>query len=222
MSVTTGIRGLDSLTGKGFPSNTVVLVSGQPGTGKTLLSLGFLMEGARKGEKCCFVSLSEKKDELVRACKGIDSMRDVEKHLGKNLAIEHIELGENITLKRFLEIMSKYPKLDRLVIDNVNKLLIFSESPRYYRLNLAELVKHIKVMGCSLLLCESNGDAIDSGNHEAFECDGVVQLSFLDFDERPMRSLSIHKMRYAEFQPRVHHRIDITSKGISLSRQRAV
>jgi circadian clock protein KaiC len=216
MKVSTGLKRLDNLLGGGLPEKTVTLVSGGPGTGKTLLGLNFLLDGARKREKCCYVSLSESREELLRACKEIEALSDIEKYLGKNLAIEHIQLGENITLKRFIEIMTSYPRLDRLVIDNVNKLLIFAESPRSYRLNLSELVRHLRNGGCSLMLCETKEDEIDSGNNEAFECDGIIQLSFLELEEKPMRTITLHKLRYSSFEPKVPRQLIIDSKGLRL------
>lgn len=217
MYVTTGIKKLDNLLGGGFPSNTTILLSGGPGSGKTLFALKFLMEGARRKEKCCFVSLNETRDELLRACKRVNGLKDVEKYTGKNLAIEHIPLGENITMKKFIDIIASYPKIDRLVIDNVNKLLIFSESNKHYRLHLSELVKHLKNTGCTLLLCETRGDEIDTGNGESFECDGVINLSFLDLEEKPMRTLTIHKMRYTNFDPKVPHEFVINEKDLILT-----
>ncbi|NIO20437.1 MAG: hypothetical protein GTN76_06775 [Candidatus Aenigmarchaeota archaeon] len=216
MVVTTGIRKLDNLLGGGFPSTTTILLSGGPGSGKTLLALKFLMEGVRKKEKCCFVSLNETRDELLRACKRITGLKDAEKYIGKNLAIEHIPLGENITMKKFIDIIASYPEIDRLVIDNVNKLLIFSESNRCYRLHLSELVRHLKNAGCSLLLCETKGDNIDTGNGESFECDGVLHLSFLELEEKPMRTVTVHKMRYANFDPKIPHEFVIDDKDLKL------
>ncbi|RLJ10056.1 MAG: hypothetical protein DRP15_01370, partial [Candidatus Aenigmatarchaeota archaeon] len=137
--VSTGIKKLDEILGGGFPSKTTILLSGGPGTGKTLFGLNFIVEGAKKGERCCYVSLSENKEELLRACKELKNLKDIEKYINKNLAIEYIPLGENISLKRFIEIIKSYPKIDRLVIDNINKLLIFAESKRSYRLNMVEL-----------------------------------------------------------------------------------
>ncbi|MCK5023714.1 MAG: hypothetical protein KAS04_06060 [Candidatus Aenigmarchaeota archaeon] len=217
MTVKTGMIKMDKLLGGGFPLNERVLLSGGPGSGKTLFALKFLLEGARKKEKCCYVSLNETKDELIRACKGIDTLKDAEKYIGKNLAIEHIPLSESITMKKFIDIIAAYPKIDRLVIDNVNKLLIFAESERSYRLNLSELVKHLKPMGCTLLLCETKNEDIDTGNGESFECDGVLQLSFLDLEEKPMRIITIHKMRYTKFDPKVPHEFVITDKDLKVT-----
>lgn len=222
MVVNTGIRKLDRLLGGGFPSRTAILVSGGPGSGKTLFALKFLMEGVKNREKCCYISLNENRDELLRACRGIDSLKDAEKYAGKNFAIEHIPLGENITMKKFIDIIASYPKIDRLVIDNVNKLLIFAESERSYRLHLSELVKHLKPMGCALLICETRGDNIDTGNGEAFECDGVLHLSFLELEEKPMRTLSVHKMRYANFDPRIPHEFIIDNKDLKLTETKII
>ncbi len=217
MIVTTGIKRMDGLISGGFPSHTVTLVSGGPGSGKTLFSLKFLMEGAKKKERCCLISLNETREELLRASRGIRSLENADKYLGKYLAIEHIPLGDNITMKKFIDIISNYPKLDRLVIDNVNKLLIFSESERAYRLHLSELVKQLRSYGCTLLICETKGERIDTGNGESFECDGIIHFSFLDLEEKPMRTLTIHKLRYSDFVPKVPHEFVIDKRDLALT-----
>jgi len=220
--MSTGIKKLDKLLGGGFPGKTTVLVAGGPGSGKTLFAMNFLMEGILKKERCCYVSLNETKEELLRASKGIETLSAMEKYVGKNFAIEHIPLGENITMKKFIDIIASYPKLDRLVIDNVNKLLIFAENERSYRIHLSELVKSLRQMGCTLLICETRGEHIDTGNGESFECDGVLSLSFLELEEKPQRIMTVHKMRYASFEPKVPHEIVIDSKEIRITETKII
>ncbi|HDH41905.1 MAG TPA: hypothetical protein ENG12_05850 [Candidatus Altiarchaeales archaeon] len=221
--VGTGISGLDRVLGGGLPSQTVILVSGGAGTGKTLFGLNFIINGAIKGEKCCYVSLGENKDELLRACDGIEKLREIRRYIDKNLAIEHVIMGDNIDLDYFTNIFASYPMVDRLVIDNVNRLLIFAESSRDYRMRLSELVRYLKKrVNCTLLLCETNGKEIDTGNGEAFECDGVLNLSFLEFEERPKRILEIHKLRYSSFEPKIPHEFIIDSKGLRVTKTRVL
>src|ERR1700716_3789566 len=60
----TGIWGLDNILSGGLSRGHVFLVEGAPGTGKTTIALQFLMEGAKAGEKCLYITLSETEQEL--------------------------------------------------------------------------------------------------------------------------------------------------------------
>ena len=223
MRVTTGLPSLDKLIGSGFPSKTVILLSGGPGTGKTLLGLNFLIEGAAKGEKCYYLSVCESKEELLRACEKIGSLKKAKKYLNKNLLIEMLPLGEKTSLEHFTRIFANYPNIHRLVIDNLNKLFIFAENKKDYRIKLAEILRYLRdKIECSLLLCETKGDEIDTGNGEAFDCDGVLHVSFLELEEKPMRTLEVYKLRYTSFEPRVHHELLINNKGIKLTATKVI
>src|SRR6476469_8101151 len=65
----TGIEGLDRILNGGFPRNHVYLIQGDPGVGKTTLSLQFLLEGARAGEKSLYVTMSESERDLRAVAK---------------------------------------------------------------------------------------------------------------------------------------------------------
>ena len=224
MRTTTGLKNLDSMLSGGFPENSVILLSGGPGSGKTLLGLKFLLDGSKKREKCCYVTLNESKEELIRACESVKSLSGIKKYLGKNMAIEHIPMAQsNVSMKRFVDIISRYPKIDRIVIDSVNKLLLCSESKKSYRAYFIELISSLKEMKSSLLLCETESDEkLDSSSHESFECDGVVQLMFLDLEEKPMRALVVHKMRYTNFDVKLPHELLIDNKDIKLTETKVI
>lgn len=57
--VPTGIAGLDQTIEGGLPKGRSILVTGEPGTGKTIFALQFLFEGLKRGEKCMFVTADE-------------------------------------------------------------------------------------------------------------------------------------------------------------------
>jgi circadian clock protein KaiC len=66
--VKTGIDGLDLLTGGGLPADTVTLVSGPAGSGKSLLCLQFACQGAvSEDEPALYVSMEESLESLTRA-----------------------------------------------------------------------------------------------------------------------------------------------------------
>src|ERR1700722_6363841 len=60
----TGVPGLDAVLCGGLIPERFYLLDGNPGAGKTTLALQFLMEGARFGEKCTYITLSETQKEL--------------------------------------------------------------------------------------------------------------------------------------------------------------
>src|ERR1700744_4708457 len=55
----TGVPGLDDVLAGGLERNRLYLLEGTPGSGKTTLGMQFLMEGARPGERCLYITLSE-------------------------------------------------------------------------------------------------------------------------------------------------------------------
>ncbi|MBC7653924.1 MAG: KaiC 1, partial [Oligoflexus sp.] len=60
----TGIKGFDEITEGGLPKNRTTLVSGSAGSGKTLLGIDFLINGAIKfKEPGVFMSFEETEDE---------------------------------------------------------------------------------------------------------------------------------------------------------------
>ena len=63
--VETGIPGLDKMLQGGFPEGRMILVTGGPGTGKTIFCSQFLQHGAAKGEKTVYISLDETKTHFT-------------------------------------------------------------------------------------------------------------------------------------------------------------
>ena len=60
----TGIEGLDKMLNGGLISERPYIVSGPPGSGKTTLSMQFLLEGLRREERVLFVASEEPVNEI--------------------------------------------------------------------------------------------------------------------------------------------------------------
>ena len=84
--VTTGIAGLDPLIEGGFPKGRSILVTGEPGTGKSMFALQFLVDGLRRNEKCIFVTADEDPIDILE--QGASMGWDLERHVeNKELAL---------------------------------------------------------------------------------------------------------------------------------------
>ncbi|VVB73499.1 Circadian clock protein kinase KaiC [uncultured archaeon] len=62
--IKTGVPGLDEMCGGGIEERSIVLVNGDAGSGKTILGLQFLYEGAKNGEAGLFISFGEPRESL--------------------------------------------------------------------------------------------------------------------------------------------------------------
>lgn len=65
--IATGISRLDAmLGGKGFFRGSSILLTGTPGTGKTIISANFAQAAGRRGERVLFFSFEESPDQIIR------------------------------------------------------------------------------------------------------------------------------------------------------------
>jgi circadian clock protein KaiC len=69
--VNTGIGQLDSLLNGGFPKNSITLVSGTPGSGKTILCYHYLWQGLQNGENCLYLTSDERVDNIIKQAREI-------------------------------------------------------------------------------------------------------------------------------------------------------
>jgi KaiC/GvpD/RAD55 family RecA-like ATPase len=81
--VPSGIPGLDEVLGGGYPRGRVILITGGPGSGKTVMAMQFLLDGVNRfDERGVFVSLEESKQHLIAEMSNFGW--DVEKYERKN------------------------------------------------------------------------------------------------------------------------------------------
>ena len=133
----TGVEGLDSLLSGGFPPESVVLVSGTPGTGKTILSLQFIAEGAMKyKEKGIYITFEERKEKIHDQAKrfGWNFEALEKKGLVKVMSISKLSLGQIFTEMRTA--IEKF-KPKRLVIDSLTYITLSAHN----RQRIVELEK---------------------------------------------------------------------------------
>jgi circadian clock protein KaiC len=70
--ISTGIPRLDAmLSGKGFFRGSSILLTGTPGTGKTITACCFAQAAARRGERVIFFSFEESPDQIIRNMRSI-------------------------------------------------------------------------------------------------------------------------------------------------------
>jgi len=215
--VTSGVPGLDKHMGGGFLKNSVNLVSGTTGTGKTILGLQYIWHGLKKGENCVYISLEQEPEDLFADAElfGWDFKRyiDQKKCVIEYLSTWSLEELPLIVMDRINEI-----KAERFVLDTIT--LVCSElEPERMRSGISEFINRLRHSGAtSLLICEipEESKALSTFGVEEFLVDGLIVLNYLEFVAGGSpRSLLIRKMRRTKHGSDIYP-FHITKKGIEL------
>jgi circadian clock protein KaiC len=209
------VPGLDDILNGGFISHRLYLIDGDPGAGKTTLSLQYLLEGVRSGEKCLYITLSETKEELAAGAASHDwSLEDIEiieltadeNELDGDSQVtmynpSEVELQE--TTKRVLDAVERINP-SRVVFDSLSELRLLAQSSLRYRRQILALKQFFIGRRCTVLLLD-DGTAEGGDLQLQSIAHGVIcleQLAPVYGAER--RRLRVSKMRGTEFRGGFH------------------
>jgi circadian clock protein KaiC len=223
----TGIGGLDEILAGGYSEGNVFLVEGEPGAGKTTVALQFLIEGAAKGERGLYVTLSETADELRHGAAShgwkLDALIEVfellppENLLDENqqqslLYSSDLELGE--TIKQIFQQVERQ-KPQRVVIDSLSEIRLLAQSSLRYRRQILALKHYFTRQSATVLLLDDlTSEASDKTVHSVAH--GVLRLEELAPDygaER--RRLRVLKYRGQKYRGGFHD-FTISTGGINV------
>ena len=211
----TGSIGLDNILGGGFDADRVYLIEGRPGTGKTTLALQFLLEGARRGERCLYVTLSESERELRTVAarhgwtlEGIDIFELVPPETSldpdQEVTLFHpAEMELNETTKHIFErVMEANPS--RIAFDSLSEMRLLAQSSLRYRRQILALKNFFASRQCTVVLVDDlSSHEYDLQLHSI--SNGVITLEQIPLDygaER--RRLRVAKMRGMKFRGGYH------------------
>jgi circadian clock protein KaiC len=198
--MTTGIAGLDEMLRGGLPSFSSTIVEGGTGTGKTLVGLRFLIEGARRGEPGLLLTLEETPAQL-RWIAGAFGWDLAELEARGLLVIRHTSPVE-LLADRFLDLARheiEAAGARRVVLDSLSALSLGVASTRRYRELVYALTRHIRTLGVTLLMtvevAELMGSAQLTGRGISSIADNTILLRYVEVETRLMRVISVLKAR---------------------------
>lgn len=207
-----GVPGLDDILNGGLIPGHVYLLEGNPGTGKTTTAIRFLLEGAERGERGLYITLSETESELRAGARShgwdIDgkvavfelvppeSLLDPDKQQSL-LYSSDLELGET-TKMIFDEIARTKPQ--RIVLDSLSEIRLLAQNSLRYRRQILALKHYFARHGATVVLLDDlTSDTLDKTVHSVVH--GVLRLEELAPDygaER--RRLRVMKYRGTRFR----------------------
>ncbi len=211
--VKSGIPGLDALLDGGFPAGKIVLILGEPGTGKTILCSQYLHWGASQGdEKGVYVGLNEPKPRFMAemSALGMD-FANLEKddrfayvdatevrRIPEQAKVGRIPVGgRELGLVNLIDLVQEgIDKLSprRVVVDSISDLVFRFPNIEERRPAVLDIVEVLQSTGTTCLLTsELPSTGVDRIlQPEEYLAEGVILLRML---KDGARSLQVLKMR---------------------------
>lgn len=216
--VKTGNDQLDEILSGGIPRNSINLVTGLPGTGKTILAESIIFSNASEENKALYIStVSEPLDKIIRYLQGFDFFDPA--LIGD--AIVYEDLSEILRTKglegaidRIIDLI-KETSPSYLVIDSFKALHDFSTSREDFRRYLSELAGVLTSLAVTSFWVGEYDSQDIHGLPEFAIADGIYELVLKKIGIRDARFIRVIKMRGSGFYSG-EHAYKISNKGLEI------
>jgi circadian clock protein KaiC len=197
--INSGNEELDAMCGGGFFRDSIILVSGATGTGKTLMVTAFTAGGIAKGERCLTFCFEESREQFFRNARGwgFDFEKlESEGHLKVITDYpETMPLEDHlIRMKREIEAF----KPNRVAIDSLSAIerVSTNRSFREFVIALTAFVKHQEMAGLFTSTTPTllGGTSVTEA-HISTICDSIILLRYVEIFGEMRRGLTVLKMR---------------------------
>ncbi|MGD9980238.1 MAG: circadian clock protein KaiC [Hyphomonadaceae bacterium] len=217
--VTSGNADIDAMCGGGFFRDSVTLVSGATGTGKTLLVTNFLAGGVAAGEKALLVGYEESRGQLFRNARGwgVDFERLEEEGQLKVVCLypEAQSLPDHLLM---IQTLVDEFKPNRLAVDSLSALERIAPETgfREFLISLTSFIKKREIAGlCTATSKSLIGGESASEQHISTLTDSIILLRYIQQQQLMLRGLMVLKMRGSEHSKEIRQ-FSIDSAGMHL------
>jgi len=235
--VKTGIPGMDEILNGGIPERNVVLLSGGPGTGKSIFSYQYLWNGLRQGEPGVFVALEEHPVQVrinmsqfgwdVKPYEREGSFAIVDAFtggVGEAAKRERYVVRDPEDVGLLVDVLKEAIRdtgAKRVAVDSVSTLYL--AKPVLARRTVMVLKRVLSGLGTTSILVSqvSVTERGFGGPGVEHAADGIIRLDLDEINGELVRSLIVWKMRGTRHSMR-RHPFEITDKGIIVYHNKVV
>jgi circadian clock protein KaiC len=219
--ISSGSRELDEMCGGGFFRDSVILVSGATGTGKTLTVAEFLQGGAANGERCLLLAFEESREQLFRNASGWGiGFERMEREGMLRVVCDYPEVtGLEDWLISIQTIIEEFqPK--RVALDSLSALERGGsiKAFREFVIGITSFIKHKEITGLFTSTTASlMGGSSITETHISTLTDSIILLRYVEMFGEMKRGLTVLKMRGSPHEKAIRE-FTIDGSGMHLGR----
>ena len=197
--ISSGNASLDEMCGGGLFRDSVTLVSGATGTGKTLTVTQFLQGGATSGERCLLLAFEESRDQLVRNATGWGfDFGQMERDGMLRIICDYPDVSGLEDWLVTIQAAIRDFKPHRVALDSLSALehVGTAKAFREFVIGLTSFIKHQEITGLFTSTTASlmGGDSITE-THISTLTDSIILLRYVEMFGEMKRGLTVLKMR---------------------------
>jgi circadian clock protein KaiC len=222
--VPTGVMNMDALIEGGFEKNSTNLIVGAAGSGKSIFSVQFMVEGMKAGEKCLYVTFEEKRDEFFANMEEFGWKLEEYEKKGLFIFLEYTPEKVKLMLEEgggAIENIIVKNKVTRLVLDSITSFEFLFEKELEKREAALALFSMIRKWNCTALLTYEGdplkGEGIDHKSLE-FEADSIILIYYIRKSGARESYIEVLKMRGTKHSKNVYPLI-IDKKGMKIGKK---
>jgi circadian clock protein KaiC len=205
----TGIKGFDQITEGGLPKNRTTLICGSTGTGKTLLGIDFLINGATKyKEPGVFMSFEETEEELYKDVASLNlDLRGLVSR--KEILLEHVLLERRDIQESDFNLEGLFIRLEhaidsigakRVVLDSIESLFAGLKDVGILRLEIKRLFRWLKGKQVTAILTGEPGQ----GSYTRHGLEEYISDCIIFLDNRVSEQIAIRRIRVVKYRGSDH------------------
>ncbi|MBW2984330.1 AAA family ATPase [Candidatus Woesearchaeota archaeon] len=223
----TGIPGLDEVIEGGLKRNSVTLVGGCAGSGKSILAMQFIVNGILKyNEPGVYVTFEEDKEEVYEDMLRLGwDLAELEKQ-GKFAFLRYTPEQVGKVLKTgggiIRDIIDKI-KAKRIVVDSISAFTLLHRNELEKREACLDLFHILRKWACTTLVIGQYYAAEERHESTAveFEVDGIIWLYNIKKEDIRVRAIEVFKMRGTKHAAKIFP-FEITNEGIAIYPEQSV
>jgi circadian clock protein KaiC len=200
--IPSGDAKLDSVLGGGLPANSITVVAGAPGSGKTILAHQYVFENATQQNPALYLTtVSEPFDKVLRYAQTLtffDAQLVGRAVFYEDLGTTLASRGLTAALDR-IDALTKDRRPGMIAIDSFTAFRDFAADDGEFRRFLHALAGRLSAFpATSFWIGEYDGED-PLGKPEFTVADAILQLSARRISERELREFEVRKLRGSDF-----------------------